>query len=140
MLALGLRSGVNDPERPVTPAGDALVLRTVGRSLPLTTLRKASRGRATPGVALGVSSMSSLFGAICGSFVVVNAAQPLLKLVVSFGPSEYFALALLGLVVVSVVSSGSLVKGPTMSLFGIAISFVGIDPIIGVERYTFGVL
>ena len=98
----------------------------------------ARQGKA--GIALGISSMSSLFGAICGSFVVVNAARPLLKLVVAFGPSEYFALALLGLTVVSVVSSGSVVKGLMMSLFGIAISFIGIDPIIGVERYTFGSL
>ena len=96
----------------------------------------AKQGKA--GIALGVSSMSSLVGAFCGTVVVVTAAGPILSVVISFGPSEYFALALLGLVIVSVVSSGSAIKGLVMSLFGIAISFVGIDSVIGVPRYTFG--
>ena len=96
----------------------------------------AQQGRA--GVALGVSSMSSLIGAMGGTIVVVTAARPLASVVVAFGPSEYFALALLGLTIVSVVSSGSTLKGLVMSLLGIAVSFVGLDPVIGAGRYTFG--
>jgi putative tricarboxylic transport membrane protein len=96
----------------------------------------ARQGRA--GIALGVSSLSSLTGAFCGSLVVAMASAPALRLVVAFGPPEYVALAILGLTVVSVVSSGSALKGLLMSLLGICVSFIGIDPVIGVERYTFG--
>ncbi len=96
----------------------------------------AKQGKAN--IALGVSSMASLVGAFCGTLVVVSAAGPVLSIVVSFGPSEYFALAMLGLTIVSVVSSGSAIKGLMMSLFGIAISFIGVDSVIGVPRYTFG--
>jgi putative tricarboxylic transport membrane protein len=98
--------------------------------------KMAQQGRA--GVALGVSSMSSLVGAFCGSLVVALASAPLMGLVVGFGPSEYVGLAVLGLTIVSVVSSGSVLKGLLMSLLGLCVSFIGIDPVIGVERYTFG--
>ena len=96
----------------------------------------ARQGKA--GLALGASSLSSLTGAFFGSLLVATAAPLLLRLVVAFGPSEYFALALLGLTVVSVVSAGSALRGLAMSLLGICVSFIGLDPVLGVARYTFG--
>lgn len=98
----------------------------------------ARQGKA--GIALGVSSASSLFGAICGTIILITAAQPILTFVVSFGPVEYFALGTLGITIVSAVSSGSLVKGFLMILLGITIGFVGVDSVIGVPRFTFGSL
>ena len=96
----------------------------------------ARQGRAN--IALGVSATSSLISAMCGSAVVAFAAAPLLRLVSGFGPSEFFALALMGLTIVSVISSGSPVKGLAMCMVGIGASFVGLDPVLGAERYTFG--
>jgi putative tricarboxylic transport membrane protein len=96
----------------------------------------ARQGKA--GIALGISSASSLFGAICGTIILITAAQPILRFVVSFGPVEYFALGTLGITIVSAVSSGSFLKGFLMVLLGFAVGFVGVDSVIGVPRYTFG--
>ena len=95
----------------------------------------ARQGKA--GIALGVSSASSLVGAIGGTIVLITAAKPILAFVIGFGPVEYFALGILGITVVSAVSSGSLVKGFLMILLGFSVGFVGIDSVIGVPRYTF---
>ena len=96
----------------------------------------ARQGKA--GVALGVSSASSLFGALCGTLILITAAQPVLKFVISFGPPEYFALSVLGVTIVSVVSSGSLLKGLIMALLGFVVGFIGVDSVIGFPRFTFG--
>ena len=60
------------------------------------------------------------------------------KAALAFSPAEYFALAILGLTVVSVAALGSTVKGLAMGALGLAMSLIGIDSILGAERYTFG--
>lgn len=111
--------------------GDATAAATAYDGYPM-----ARQGKA--GVALGVSSASSLFGAICGTIILITAARPVLRFVISFGPPEYFALGVLGITIVSIVSSGSLVKGLLMVLLGFVIGFVGVDSVIGFPRFTFG--
>src|SRR5499427_5328406 len=66
------------------------------------------------------------------------AQQGKAKAALAFSPAEYFALAILGLTVVSVAALGSTIKGLAMGALGIAISLIGIDSILGSERYTFG--
>src|SRR5262249_16096948 len=66
------------------------------------------------------------------------ASGPVAKAALAFSPAEYFALAILGLTVVAVAALGSTVKGLAMGALGIAISLIGIDSILGSERYTFG--
>jgi putative tricarboxylic transport membrane protein len=56
----------------------------------------------------------------------------------SFGPAEYFSLVLLGLTMAVYLSQGSSLKGLMMAALGLLIGTVGIDPVYGVERYTFG--
>lgn len=111
--------------------GDATAAATAFDGYPM-----ARQGKA--GIALGVSSASSLFGALCGTVILITAAQAILRVVIGFGPAEYFALGALGMTVVSAVSSGSLVKGLLMTLLGIAIGFVGVDSVLGLPRFTFG--
>lgn len=95
----------------------------------------ARQGKA--GIALGVSSAASLFGAIGGAIILITAAKPILSVVITFGPVEYFALGVFGITIVSAVSSGLMVKGFLMILLGFTIGFVGVDAVIGVPRYTF---
>ncbi len=90
------------------------------------------------GKALGVSITSSSLG---GTFAVVVAlllTAPLATIALSFGPAEYFALAVLGLS--SVVSVG--VKSQLKALIGVCIGLlaatVGGDAIAGIPRFTFG--
>ncbi len=57
-----------------------------------------------------------------------------------FGPPEYFALALLGLMMVVYLSEGSAVKGAIMGALGLAAATVGLDPVNGGERFTFNIV
>src|ERR1700752_2322321 len=96
----------------------------------------AQRGKAK--VAMGLSAGASMAAAIDGALILMFASGPGAKAALAFSPAEYFALAILGLPVVSVAALGSTVKGLAMGALGIAISLIGIDSILGSERYTFG--
>ena len=56
----------------------------------------------------------------------------------SFGPPEYFALAIFGLSVIASVSGDSILKGIISGCLGILIAEVGMDAISGMARFTFG--
>lgn len=96
----------------------------------------AAKGRA--GEALALSTVSSVFGGIFSAFVLVLFAPLLGSLATKFGSAEYFAIGLLGLVCVASVSGKSLVKGIAAAIFGMLIGSIGMDPISGVLRFTFG--
>ena len=51
-----------------------------------------------------------------------------------FGSVEFFALALIGIAIVGVVSTGAMIKGLLGAAFGLAIALIGVDPITGTER------
>ena len=73
--------------------------------------------------------------------VALAVAMPVFwPLVMSFGPSETFLLAVLGITFMAVVSGLDLVKGLILGCFGLMLSFVGIDPQQGLPRYTLGQL
>src|SRR6185436_16563769 len=57
----------------------------------------------------------------------------------AFGPAEYTALVLLGLLLVTQLSSGSQISALLMVATGLLLSSVGKDPIYGTERFTFGI-
>jgi len=100
--------------------------------------RMARQGRA--GAALGISAFGSF---IAGTFGVVGLMflAPLLgRAALSFGPPEYFALTLAGLTLVSYLSQGSMIKALIMALIGLLAGTVGMDPISGEERFTYGTL
>src|SRR6185312_4934739 len=91
-------------------------------------------------VALGLSVTASFVGAIVGSLALILASKPLVSVALKFGPAEYFALAMLGLCVVSVASQGATLKGLLMGCLGLAISFIGTDEVLGFPRFTFGIV
>jgi putative tricarboxylic transport membrane protein len=98
----------------------------------------AKKGRA--GAALAVSAVGSFIGGSLGIIGLMMFAPVLARFALSFGPPEYFALALLGMVALSRVSSGSLWKGLLMLGIGLTLATVGMDTVSGMRRYTFGVL
>jgi putative tricarboxylic transport membrane protein len=81
-------------------------------------------------VALGLSVTASFVGAIVGSMALIVASKPLASIALTFGPAEYFSLAILGLCVVAVASQGATLKGLLMGCLGLAISFVGTDEVV----------
>ena len=56
-----------------------------------------------------------------------------------FGPPEYFSLVLLGLLMAVYLSEESVVKGLAMAGLGLLLGTVGIDPVLGATRFTFGI-
>ena len=85
--------------------------------------------------ALSASTIGGLFS--CA--VLLFAAPPIASFALKFGPAEYFALALFGLTIIASVGGKSQIKGLLMGFVGLLISCIGIDPMDGVSRFTFGI-
>jgi len=91
-----------------------------------------------PGLALGMSVVSSTAGGIIGTIILMTFSVPLAKLALSFGPPEYFSLAIFGLAIISSLSSENLLKGLIATMLGLMLTTIGVDPFTGYPRYTFG--
>jgi putative tricarboxylic transport membrane protein len=100
--------------------------------------KMAQKGEA--GLALGMSAVSSAIGGIVSIVVLVVAAPLLARTAYSFGPPEYFALALFGLSMCAAVGGDSAIKNLIAAALGLLIATVGMDLTTGVERYAFGVM
>ncbi|MFV0421063.1 tripartite tricarboxylate transporter permease [Oleidesulfovibrio sp.] len=120
----------------------AILLRTPGTPAAVATAMEGypltQQGRA--GLALKVSVISSFCGGVFSTFVLLILAPVLAIFALSFGPPEYFLLALLGLAgIVSMTDEDTgLVKAIISGLLGLIIAVVGTDPISGMLRYTAG--
>src|ERR671919_590663 len=98
----------------------------------------AKKGEA--GRALGAVLMSSLVGAIFGAFCLAVSIPVVRPLVLTFGSPEFFMIGLLGVTFVVSLSGGNLLKGLIAGGIGFCLAMIGLDPISGVQRYTFGQL
>ena len=97
--------------------------------------RLARKGRA--GAALAIAAIASF---VAGTFSVValQVAAPLVaRAALAFGPAEYFALGLLGLVLLANLTGRSRAKSLAMVLLGVMLATVGMDPLGGAVRFTF---
>lgn len=90
------------------------------------------------GKALGAGVVYSFLGGTFSFLILFFIAPPIADFAVQFGPIEYFSIAVFSLTLVASVSGESMVKGLLAALLGIAVSMVGISPIDGLPRYTFG--
>ncbi len=112
---------------PGTPSAVA----TAFDGYPLTLQGKAGWG-------LGVSLVASTVGGMVGIIILILFSQPLAAVAVKMHPAEYFSLALFGLSTVASLAGKDWAKAFTAALLGLLINTIGIDPISGVKRYTFG--
>jgi len=96
----------------------------------------ARRGRAGP--ALGMAAFGSFMAGTFGVFLLMLIAPPVAELALKFGPPEIFAVMVLGLTILSYLSSGSLIKAFTIAIVGLFVGMIGID-IAGIYRFTFGI-
>ena len=111
--------------------GEAITASTIVDGHPM-----AKKGEA--GRALGAALMSSLVGAIFGAFALALAIPIVRPLVLAIGSPEFFMLALLGVCFLASLSGDAVVKGLTAGAIGLWLATIGLDPISGTERYTFG--
>jgi putative tricarboxylic transport membrane protein len=96
----------------------------------------ARQGRAGP--ALGISAFGSFIAGTLGVIGLMFLANPLANFALSFGPSEYFGIMCLGLILVIYMSKGSTIKGLITAIGGFILSQVGRDAIYAMPRFTFG--
>ncbi len=97
----------------------------------------AREGRA--GVALATAALASLFAGVVATLVIAVAGPPLAGIALAFGPSEYVALMLVGLIGAVILAHGSVVKAIAMILIGLLLSMVGTDVNSGQMRFTFDI-
>lgn len=89
------------------------------------------------GKALGISLVTGTIGGLVSVVALVALLIPLSKVTLAFGPPEYFAVALFGLVIISSLSEGAMLKGLISGFFGLGIAVVGVDPLSAAQRFTF---
>ncbi|OIP94344.1 MAG: transporter [Syntrophobacterales bacterium CG03_land_8_20_14_0_80_58_14] len=99
--------------------------------------KMARNGRA--GAALGISALGSFIAGSLALLGVSILAPTLASFALKFGPPEYFCLVLLGLMMAIYLSEESVLKGLMMGLLGLLLGAIGLDPVSGSERFTFGV-
>ncbi|APX90477.1 C4-dicarboxylate ABC transporter permease [Brevirhabdus pacifica] len=90
------------------------------------------------GKALGMAAVSSVIGGIFSIIVLIVAAPLLSRVAYSFGPPEYFALAVFGLSMLATISGESALKNLIGGALGVLVATVGMDFTTGIERFTFG--
>lgn len=89
------------------------------------------------GKALASAAIGSFVAGTIATFLIALFAPPLAEIALQFGPADYFALMLLGLVASLVLASGSMLHAVGMIVLGLLLGMAGTDVNTGVMRYTF---
>ena len=97
----------------------------------------AQKGEAKSAIQMAL--YASTLGDSFSDIVLIVAAFPLAAVALLFGPTEFFALMVMGLTIISAVTGSSILKGLLSMLIGILIGLIGQDIISGAERFTFGI-
>src|SRR5512138_2705665 len=95
----------------------------------------ARQGRA--GAALAISAFGSFIAGTLSIVGLMLLAPPLASFAIKFGPPENFALPVLGLTMVGYLAGGSMTKGLLVACIGLLLGTVGLDPIMGTQRFTY---
>src|SRR5499427_6046614 len=96
----------------------------------------AKQGRAGP--ALGISAFGSFIAGTFALIALMLVAPKLASVAIAFGPAEYFSLMVLGLVVLTFLTQGSMAKALLMACIGVVLGLIGLDSITAQPRLTFG--
>ncbi|MFM2355516.1 MAG: hypothetical protein RLZZ528_1252 [Pseudomonadota bacterium] len=119
----------------------SILLNTPGESASIVTAiegnQMARQGRGGP--ALATAAIGSFVAGLIATLLLAFLAPQVVKLALSLGPREYFALMVLAFVTVSATFGDSALRGLTSLFVGLALASVGIDGLTGAARLTFGV-
>ncbi|MDS0293697.1 tripartite tricarboxylate transporter permease [Halogeometricum luteum] len=136
MLLLGIYGGAvysgSIPAILIRTPGTPSAAATIFDGYPLSQKGEAGRAIRISTVASFVGGVISVIGLMFFSPLIADAA-------LQFRSPEFFALALFGLTIIASVSGDSLPKGMISGLLGMLVATVGIDPLTGFQRFTFGV-
>jgi putative tricarboxylic transport membrane protein len=87
---------------------------------------------------LGANLVFSVLGGLVGVACLIAFAPLLAEAAINFSSFEYFWLACLGLSCATLISSGPKVRALVSLLIGLGVGTVGMDPVAGHPRFTFG--
>jgi putative tricarboxylic transport membrane protein len=104
---------------------------TVCDGYPMTLRGEAAR-------ALGASLAASALGGVLGAVFLAALIPVVQPIVLAFGPPEFFLLAVLGITFIGAVSGTSLSRGVLVGAAGLLLSFVGSEPLAGIDRFALG--
>jgi len=91
------------------------------------------------GLALSISTFSSVFGGVFSSLVLLLFSPFLAEQALRFGPPEYLMLAIMGMSTIIGMAENTILKNVLIMAFGLFISCIGLTPQTGYPRLTFGV-
>jgi putative tricarboxylic transport membrane protein len=119
----------------------SILLNTPGESASIVTAiegnQMARKGRAGP--ALATAAIGSFVAGLVATLLLAFLAPQVVKLALTLGPREYFALMVLAFVTVSATFGDSALRGLTSLFLGLALGCVGIDGLTGATRLAYGV-
>ncbi|MCA0174557.1 tripartite tricarboxylate transporter permease [Bacillus sp. RAR_GA_16] len=136
LLALGslytgaMFGGANSAILINTPGTPAAVATTFD-GYPLTLKGQADK-------ALISALFASVVGGIIGTIFLIFLSTPLATFALGFGPPENFWLAVFGLTIIGSLAGKSITKGLIGGTFGLMLALIGMDPVSGYPRFTFG--
>ena len=90
------------------------------------------------GKAMHTVLLASVFGDSFSDICLIFGAGALAAVAIRFGPSEYVVLVLFALLSLISLHRGSSWKGIVAILAGVLLACIGLDPITGAPRLTFG--
>jgi putative tricarboxylic transport membrane protein len=88
--------------------------------------------------ALSISLITSALGGIAAAVAMFLLSPQLSKAALKFGSSELFAVSFMGLSILTALDEGNVIKTIISALMGLWLATVGIDPIMGFARFTWG--
>src|SRR3989441_7061912 len=91
------------------------------------------------GAALAISAFGSFIAGTLSIVGLMLLAPPMAAFALKFGAPENFALLVLGLMMAGYLAGASMTKGLMMAVLGLLLGTVGLDPIMGSPRFTFGI-
>ncbi|MDR1575615.1 MAG: tripartite tricarboxylate transporter permease [Treponema sp.] len=96
----------------------------------------AQRGEA--GKALGIQLICSAIGGMFSALCMLLLSPQLTQAALSFGPSELFAISFMGLSILTSLETDNICRTIISGLIGLLLACIGLDPLLGVPRLTFG--
>jgi putative tricarboxylic transport membrane protein len=90
------------------------------------------------GKAIGMAQTASFGGCLISWLFLITCSPLIAHMALKFSTPEYFAFAVFGLTIIGSLSAHSPLKGFIAGLFGLILAAVGLDPLDGIPRFTFG--
>lgn len=87
--------------------------------------------------AIGVAGAASTLGSLVGVFILLALLPVSREFILAFSYPELFLISVVGLAMIALVTTGSMVKGLIAGLIGLFLSMIGRNPITGARRLEF---